>query len=115
MTSNILDYGSTGIVAIALMLNSATASAGPCAAEVIEFQDTLPRDKNGEFTFAGAAPQSIDAQLEHQPTPKSVERAKKLSRDRILAVLAQAKALISEGKWIECRGAMAEAKLLFSR
>jgi hypothetical protein len=107
-------WGALGIVAIALALSIATASAGPCAGEIAEFQNALPRDKNGDPTFVGTAPQSIDAQLEHQPTRVSVERAKKQAQTQILTVLAQAEALDSEGKRGECRDAIARARLLLN-
>jgi hypothetical protein len=114
MTRKVLKCGALGIIAIASTLRLATASAGPCAGEIAEFQSSLPRDKNGEPAFVGTAPQSIDAQLEHQPTRESVERAKKLARAQIVAVLAQAEALDSEGKRNECRNAIAKAKLLLN-
>ena len=57
MTCIIPKYGALGIVAIALTLSIATASAGPCAGEIAEFQNALPRDKNGNPTFVGTAPQ----------------------------------------------------------
>jgi hypothetical protein len=114
MTRKVLKYGALGIVAIASTLRIATASAGPCAAEIAEFQSSLPRDKNGQLAFIGTAPQSIDAQLEHQPTRESVERAKKQAHAQIVAVLAQAEALDSEGKRNECWDLIVKAKLLLN-
>jgi hypothetical protein len=55
-------------------------------------------DKNCEPTFVGTAPQSIAAQLEHQPTRESVDHAKKQAQAQILMVVTQAEALGSEGK-----------------
>jgi hypothetical protein len=114
MTRNVIKYGALGIVAIASMLNIATASAGPCAGEIAEFQNALPRDKKGAFAFVGTAPQSIDAQLEHQPTRDSVERAKRQSQSRIITVLAQAETFDSEGKQRECTNAIARARQLLN-
>jgi hypothetical protein len=114
MTCIIPKYGALGIVAIALTLSIATASAGPCAGELAEFQNALPRDKNGNPTFVGTAPQSIGAQLEHQPTRASVERAKKEAQTQILTALAQAEALDSGGKRSECMDAIARVKLLLN-
>lgn len=67
-------------------------------------------DKNGEPTFGGTAPQTIGAQLGHQPTRESVERTKKQTQIRIAAILTQAEALDSEGKRSECKDALAKAK-----
>jgi hypothetical protein len=114
MTRNVIKYGALGIVAIASILNIATASAGPCAAEIMAFENALPRDKNGELAFIGTAPQSIDAQLEHQPTRDSVERAKRQSQTLVVMVLAQAEAFDSEGKSRECADAIAKARRLLS-
>lgn len=107
-------YGALGIIAIASTLRIATASAGPCAGEIADFRSSLSRDKNGEPTFIGTAPQSIGAQLEHQPTRKSVEHAKKQAQAQILMVVTQAEALDLEGKKSECRNALAKAKLLLN-
>jgi hypothetical protein len=62
----------------------------------------------------GTAPQSVDAQLEHQPTPVSVESAEHKARNEVASVLAQAKALDAEGKPNECLAALAKAKLLLN-
>ena len=107
-------YGALGIIALASTLCIATASAGPCAGEIADFRSSLSRDKNGEPTFIGTAPQSIGAQLEHQPTRESVEHAKKQAQAQILMVVTQAEALDSAGKQSECRNALAKAKLLLN-
>jgi hypothetical protein len=107
-------YGALGIIAIALTLRIATASAGPCSGEIADFRSSLSRDENGEPAFIGTAPQSIGAQLEHQPTRESVEHAKKQAQAQILMVVTQAEALDSEGKKSECRNALAKAKLLLN-
>jgi hypothetical protein len=114
MTRRIPKYSALAVVAIASTLRIATASAGPCAAEITEFRAALPQNKNGEPTFIASAPQSIAAQLEHQPTKDSVERAKKQAQAQILAVLAQAEALDSEGNSGECRASISKAKLLLN-
>jgi hypothetical protein len=107
-------YGALGVIAIAATLRIASANAGPCAGEIADFRNSLLRDKNGEPTFVGTAPQSIAAQLEHQPTRESVEHAKKQAQAQILMVVTQAEALDSEGKKSECRNALAKAKLLLN-
>jgi hypothetical protein len=114
MTCDIPKYGTLTIVAIVSVLNIGMASAGPCTDEIAKFQNALPRDKNGEPAFVGTAPQSIGAQLEHQPTRVSVERAKKQAQAQIYSVLAQAEASNSEGKQGECKDAIARAKLLLN-
>jgi hypothetical protein len=107
-------YGALGIITLTSTLCVAIASAGPCTGEIADFRSSLSRDENGEPTFIGTAPQSIAAQLEHQPTRESVERAKKQAQTQILMVVTQAEALDSEGKKSECRNALAKAKLLLN-
>jgi hypothetical protein len=114
MTCDIPKYGTLAIVAIVSILNIGTASAGPCTEEIAKFQNALPRDENGEPTFISSAPQSIGAQLEHQPTQISVERAKKEAQSQIFKALAQAQALDSQGRPSECRDAIARAKILLN-
>jgi hypothetical protein len=105
-------YGALEVIAIASTLRIATASAGPCAGEIADFRSSLSRDNNGEPTFIGTAPQSIGAQLEHQPTRESLEQAKKQVQAQILMVVTQVEALDSEGKQSECRNALATKLLL---
>jgi len=57
-----------------------------------------------------ALPQSIDAQLHHQPTPDSVRRGEENAQSRFAAILARAKILNADGKTSECFRSVAEAK-----
>jgi hypothetical protein len=57
-----------------------------------------------------SAPQSIGAQLGHQPTPESVQRAEVGAWSNFTAVLARAEALDAQGKHAECMDAAAEAR-----
>jgi hypothetical protein len=56
-------------------------------------------------------PQSIDAQLHHQPTRGSVRQAEENARLRFATVL-RAKILNAEGKTTECMQSVTEAKRL---
>ena len=82
MTCDFKKYAAPAIVAIVTILSIGAANAASCAQDIEKFQNALPRDENGDPTFVGTARQSIAAQLEHQPTPISVERAKKDARSR---------------------------------
>lgn len=114
MTRDFSKYGALAIVTIVAILRVGAADARSCAEEIKKFQNALPRDESGEPTFVGTAPQSIGAQLAHQPTPISVERAKKEAQSRIFGALAQAQALDSQGRPSECKEAVARAKLLLN-
>jgi hypothetical protein len=100
------------IVAIGSISPLASANAGPCAAAIVAFRNALPQDADGEPAVVGTAPQSVDAQLRHQPTPDSVERAKKGARSAIAASLAEAEKLDAEGNQSACEETLAKARLL---
>jgi hypothetical protein len=102
------------LVAVASTLGAAPASAGTCAAEIAQFRQTLHQIEAGGTAVVGSAPQSLDAQLEHQPTPASVERAKKSAKAQILALLAQAGSFDAQGRRRECQQALARASLLLN-
>jgi hypothetical protein len=97
-------------VCIALGLGVTSAHAGPCADEIAQLEKALLQ--SGSNPAAGpTAPQSIGAQLRHQPTPDSVRRAEVDSRAGLDAILSRAKALDAEGKTAECMELVSTAKL----
>jgi hypothetical protein len=102
------------VVAVAASLGAAPASAGTCAAEIAQLRQSLHQAEKGGTGVVGSAPQSIDAQLEHQPTPASVERAKKNAKTQILALLAEAESFDARGRRRECRQALIRANLLLN-
>lgn len=114
MTRKISRYGALVIVANVSTLRIDAATAGPCAKEINTFRNSLSHDAKGEPTFVASAPQSIGAQLKHQPTQESVVRAKKQAQGQIFAVLAQADAFDLEGERSECMATVAKAKILLN-
>jgi hypothetical protein len=75
------------IVAFAVGFSMSPAAAGPCADQIAEFEQFLQE----HLGAAGTAPQSVGAQLEHQPTPASIERARQNAKAEIAAALAERK------------------------
>jgi hypothetical protein len=68
------------------------AQAGPCTADIAQFESFM--QQTGHDPGAGlSAPQSIDAQLNHQPTRGSVQRAESRLRSTFAARMARAKSL----------------------
>jgi hypothetical protein len=59
-------------------------------------------------------PQTIDAQLHHQPTLESVRRADETAQLRFAVALARAKILDARGRTTECMQSVAEAKRLLA-
>lgn len=102
------------LIAVAAAVNSAPAWAGLCAAEIADFKRALSQQERSQPDGFGTAPQSIAAQLEHQPTPASIERARKSARDSILAEVANAESYDAQGKQSECRDQIARARLMLN-
>jgi hypothetical protein len=63
--------------------------AGPCAQEIARLQP-LVRDSNDNPFIGPTDRQTIGAQLHHQPTPASVERAESQANANAAAVLQRA-------------------------
>jgi hypothetical protein len=101
------------ILAIASAFPIASATAGPCSEDVASFRQALNQQRRQPDGF-GTAPQSIAAQLERQPTPESVERAKKSAQASISDLLTRAETLDAQGKADECRNAIATARLMLN-
>jgi hypothetical protein len=93
-----------------LAAHAASANAGGCAGEIAGLEQSL-RENPGAI---GTARQSIGAQLEHQPTPASVESAKNNAKAEIVAILAEARALDAQGRQDACAEAVARAKILLN-
>jgi multidrug resistance efflux pump len=97
---------------LATCLAAPSATAGPCAREIAAFRQTLERQERLNPDGVGTARQTIDAQLEHQPTPMSVERGREAARTEITIAVSRAEKLDSQGKQDECRAALDTARLL---
>jgi hypothetical protein len=99
------------IVAI-LVTGAVSAHAGPCTARIAEIerfvQSAAPGPDSGP-----SAPQSVGAQLHHQPTPGSVEGAEHRARADGLAALDRARVADAAGDAAACAKAIEEAKLIY--
>ena len=62
------------LVGAVLALTAANAWAGPCTSDIADFEAAIARSK-GDPLAGLTAPQSVGAQLSHEPTPASVKRA----------------------------------------
>jgi hypothetical protein len=100
------------IAVMALSLDPTSAHAGPCTAKIKQFERAVRESKPGPGTGPGL-PQSIGAQLSHQPTPESVRQAERRARAGFEAVLARAKKLDAEGERAACMEALTDAKLIY--
>jgi hypothetical protein len=100
-------------LATASILDVAHAHAGPCTADIKQFEQAVRRSaKNPD---AGPmAPQTIGAQLGHQPTPASVRQAEKRAQAAFASALVSAKRFDTRGHRAACTHALTRAKRLYS-
>jgi hypothetical protein len=102
----------TFVVAV-LLLGTASAGAGPCSNAIAQFEQAVRQSANNP----GAGPtarQSIDAQLDRQPTPGSVARAEARAQITFETALARAKRLDARGNRAGCTQALAAAKRMYN-
>src|SRR3954471_13089543 len=89
------------IVCVALAATIDIAHARSCEAEIERLQGDAANAS--VRTISGpTAPQSVAAQLGHQPTPASVERAQRAAQSKFADMLARARMLAAEGKRAAC-------------
>jgi hypothetical protein len=101
------------ILALASLLNVAQANAGPCTAGIkqfeLEIRRSTPKPDAGPM-----APQTIGAQLGHQPTPASVGQAEKRAQAAFVAALERAKRFDASGDRTACTRALTRARRLYN-
>jgi hypothetical protein len=88
------------------------ANAASCTSEITQFEDAV-RHSEKTGAFGPTAPQSIDAQLGHQPTARSVMQAEGQAQAKFNATLVRAKKFSAQGDNTECMHALSDAKLMF--
>jgi hypothetical protein len=95
-----------------LCLYATFAQAGPCSEDIAQFEARI-RQSAGNPYAGLTAPQSIGAQLEHQPTQQSVKRAQLQLKAKFSAAMARAKLLDSRGDSTGCSRALLTAKRMY--
>jgi hypothetical protein len=100
------------IVCAVLCLYTTIAQAGPCSKDIAQFEAEI-RQSAGNPSAGLTAPQSVGSQLEHQPTPQSVQRAQLHLRANFSAAMARAKRLDSKGDGTGCNRALSDAKRMY--
>jgi hypothetical protein len=83
--------GMTAALAGAVLALAATnAWAGPCTSDIADFEAAIARSQGNPLAGL-TAPQSVGAQLEHQPTPASVKAAQARLKKTFAATMARAR------------------------
>jgi hypothetical protein len=99
-------------VGVALLPSITSVDADPCTTAIAKFEKAV-RESANNSEAGPTAPQSIAAQLEHQPTPGSVKRAEERAEAAFEAALTGAERLDARGDRAGCRRALADSKLRF--
>ena len=79
------------------------ATCGQMVGDLQSYLDAHPE-------ASGTRKQTKDAQLMHQPTQRSVAKAKMQSRDNLVALLAKAKSQQAAGEEAACRATLADVE-----
>jgi hypothetical protein len=100
------------IAGLVLSLGVPSADAGPCTLAIAQFEQAVRESANNP-NAGPFAPQSIGAQLGHQPTPGSVKRAQQRASAAFEAALARSKRLDARGN-AACAKALADAEQMYN-
>lgn len=101
---------------IALLGNAPAAHAGPCTAQIAQVARQIARLQAGPAPSGvgeASAPQSLGAQLHHQPTPGSVQSALSKANTEAAAALDRARKADAAGDAAGCAATLDEAKRLY--
>ena len=101
------------LVIAGLLLSTASVHAGPCSNAIAQFE-TAVRQSANKPDAGPTARQTIDAQLDRQPTPGSVARADARAQTTFEASLARAKRFDARGNRAGCTRALAAAKRMYN-
>jgi hypothetical protein len=101
------------IIAGAAFIGGANAAhAGPCTTQIAAIEQQIKRTPPGPET-GPTAPQSVDAQLHHQPTPGDVSHAEHVANKDADGALDRARTADAAGDAAGCNAAVDEAKRLY--
>jgi hypothetical protein len=104
------------LATVAVIGGGMAAEAGPCSTEISRIEQKI-RAAQVASPPSGAgdasAPQSVDAQLHHQPTPGSVQSAEHMANADGEAALARARNADAAGDKAACAKALMEAKAIY--
>lgn len=111
--------GFTALIVVAtgaILCAAGAARAGPCTAQIARVEQQI-RKAQAASSPGGAgmpsAPQSIGAQLHHQPTAQSIQQAENAAAAQAAAALDRARAADDKGDAQACESALRDAKQLY--
>jgi hypothetical protein len=101
------------LIVAAVCLGGTGAHAGPCTQAIAKFEQAV-RESAGKPDAGPQARQTIGAQLHHEPTPASVERAEARAQAAFDATLARAKRRDARGDRAGCMRALTKAEDMYN-
>jgi hypothetical protein len=103
----------TGLTILAMLgVIPAFTLAGPCSGDIAQFEETV-RQSAGDPNAGLMAPQSVGAQLDRQPTPSSLKRAKDHLHAKFSTQMARAERLDKQGDRKGCMRALTAATRMY--
>jgi hypothetical protein len=104
---------SAGLLLIAgLGLNPTLAKAGPCSADIAQFEFAIRQSASNPYAGL-TAPQSVAAQNDRQPTVASMKKAERDLKAKFATTMAQAKRLDARNDRAGCERALSVAKRMY--
>jgi hypothetical protein len=95
--------------AVTLLCGSGAAHSGPCTSQIEELERQIGHVSSSAKS-GPTAPQSIEAQLHHQPTPETVRNAEREANAHAAAALQRARQADTDDNPAACAKALDEAK-----
>jgi hypothetical protein len=95
-----------------LGLNPTIAQAGPCTADIAQFEGAIRQSAGNPFAGLMAR-QSVNAQLGRQPTPESLQQANERLKSQFSATMARAKRYDAQNNRSGCSRALNAAKKMY--
>ena len=101
-----------GALCSLIVVTAPEAYAGPCTTQISKLEQQIKLSaSNPEVGPSG--PQTVGAQLHHQPTPSTVERAETKANADADAALDRARKADAAGNASGCKSALVEARRLY--
>jgi hypothetical protein len=98
-------------VSAALLCGAEAAHSGPCTAQIAQLEQQISVAPSPDIGPTG--PQTLGAQLHHQPTPGDVAHAERAANKDADDALDRARKADAAGDTAGCRAAISEAKRLY--
>jgi hypothetical protein len=95
-----------------LLCGAGAAYSGPCTSQITQLEQQLRQVSSGAIN-GPTAPQSVEAQLHHQPTPEKVQNGEIKARAAADVALQRAWQADTDGDAAVCTKVLDEAKRLW--